>query len=328
MKRRFLFLLALGFIASHGGLSGVESAKATQVSQAQGCTIRVSNVRELVEAFDIASKNGQDDVICIQSGTYTINDTLRYDLTHRLSECGKSLTVRGEGNVIIQPARGSIDILHITTNSCKEKDKGDITIRGIIFQNGSRGVRVETEYANIRFINNTFRNNRYEGAKVWSMFGSIDFENNAFISNETGARVNHSYYGPINFRNNHFIGNVSISGAVNVESASGPITLVGNTFVNNKIMHGSATFAGSPKAIILANNVFYGNTYLGEGSRTSGSGVYISTARAAPPKNPQIPRPPNPHTIGEGIINIVNNTFSMNRSSNVGGGIYIKSEFK
>lgn len=357
MKRRFLFLLTLGFITSHGGLSGVESAKATQVSQAQECTIRVSNVRELVEAFDIASKNGQDDVICIQSGTYTINNTLEYDLTRRLSECGKSLTVRGEGNVIIQPARAN-RIVYIYTKPCSSDRNGDISIQGIIFQNASNeAIHISTKESNISITNDTFRNNKDgRAAYVHTFSGSVDFQNNAFNNNTAGGAYVYTDSGSINFKSNDFIGNVASegggayiktsSGVINfvnnlfsnnnasyyeggglkVVSSSGPITLTGNTITDNSAgrLGGGAYIYSYSGSVHLVKNTIKGN------NSKMGGGVYIEnvyhsiTLEGNMFSNNKGGAGGGAYIKSEyGIMAFTNNVFNNNNSNNSGGGVYI-----
>ncbi len=308
MKRQFVFLLTLGFIASHGGFSGVESAKATQVAQAQGCTIRVSTASELEKVVDIASHNGQDDVICIQAGTYTINNVLIYNLANRLSECGKKLTIRAEGNVIIQPAQAN-RIVYIDTKPCSSDRNGDISIQGIIFQNASNeAIHISTKESNISITNNTFRNNKDgRAAYVHTFSGSVNFQNNAFNNNTNGGVYVYTGSGPINFKNNDFSGNAARQGGgAYVETSSGAINLVDNLFNNNNSNTIYSDEGGGGLKVVSSSGpiTLTGNTITDNSAGGIGGGAYIYSYR--------------------GSVNLVKNTVKGNRS-NTGGGVYVET---
>ncbi len=292
MKRRFLFLFTLGFITSHGGLSGVESAKATQVSQAQECTIRVSNVSELENAFDIASHNGQDDVICIQAGTYTITKTLVYDLTYRRSECGRKLTIRAEGAATIKASR-AIRILFVNTYPCRSDKSGDITIQGITFQNGKENqggaVAVSTKEASIRFINNSFKNNESSdggGVYVFTSSGSVDFENNVFTDNKSrngGGVYVSAERGIIRFKNNVFNSNTAeIGGGVYVYNKQvNNLVFVNNTFTRNNATNiGGGVYVYVKEYSVFKPVEFYNNIFWNNTSKNDGYEVYVDNEKA------------------------------------------------
>ncbi|MEN3039756.1 MAG: hypothetical protein ABDI07_11535, partial [Candidatus Kryptonium sp.] len=225
-----LLLAAVGLLFSCGGGAGdgIRSALfGNRVLQPQQtCTVTVNTVDALQSALTTAQSNNQNDVICIQAGTYTVTQTLTYSTPN--GDGGKTLTIKAVGGQVVLDGGGSVQIMSINTDS--DNNGGDagghVTIEGITFQNGNisgigGGLSVKTGLANINLTNNTFSNNR------------ANYNNSANNEYEGGS-----------------------GGGVCAYSESGDITLTNNTFSNN-----SANQYGGGADVYLWNDTATGNIY-------------------------------------------------------------------
>jgi len=345
--RKPLFIslsLAAGFIASYGGGYGGDTStslasalfrdgsKALKPAQAQ-CTITVSDSNgngsidnaDIQTALNTARTNGQDDVVCIPAGTYSITRTLTYSFTSNSAECGRKLTIRADGGSVILDGGNSVQILKIDTSNCSNDTGGDITVDGITFKNGKvfifsdgGGLFIVTNNAKITIKNSAFNSNSSDdyggGAYVQTSSGSIDLTNNTFNNNTAGhgggAHVETSS-GSIDLTNNTFNNNISKfdGGGAYVSSSNGLINLIDNTFNSNQSNYGHMARGGGAyvsslsSKINLTNNKFGGNT----ARYGYGGGAYVRTS--------------------SGSIDLTNNTFSNNTADYRSGGAYVETSF-
>ncbi|MCS6875996.1 MAG: right-handed parallel beta-helix repeat-containing protein, partial [Aquificaceae bacterium] len=233
-------LAVISFLYSCGGGAGdgVKSAlfgesASLRPMQTQNCTDTVNSVSALQQALTQAQSNGQDDVICIQAGTYVVTQTLTYSTPD--GDGKKKLTIKAVGGQVVLNGNQSVRIMSIDTdsdnNSYTSDEGADVTIEGITFQNGNNssgdggGLYVKTREANITLTNNTFSGNQAQyggGAYASSGSGTVTLTNNTFSGNQ-------AQYG----------------GGAYAYSGSGTITLTNNTFSGNQARYGGGAFARS-----------------------------------------------------------------------------------
>ncbi|MDW8433977.1 MAG: hypothetical protein RMK35_04140, partial [Aquificaceae bacterium] len=189
-------LAVISFLYSCGGGAGdgVKSAlfgesASLRPMQTQNCTDTVNSVSALQQALTQAQSNGQDDVICIQAGTYVVTQTLTYSTPD--GDGKKKLTIKAVGGQVVLNGNQSVRIMSIDTdsdnNSYTSDEGADVTIEGITFQSGSStgdggGLYVKTSRASITLKNNTFSGNNAResggGAYAYSSSGTVKLENN------------------------------------------------------------------------------------------------------------------------------------------------------
>ncbi|MDW8434521.1 MAG: right-handed parallel beta-helix repeat-containing protein, partial [Aquificaceae bacterium] len=262
-----LTLLAVaGFLSSCGGGAGdgIMSAlfgEGARLRPMQTCTTTVNSVGALQQALTQAQSNNQDDVICIQAGTYQVTQTLTYITPN--GDGGHKLTIKAVGGTVTLNGNNSVQIMRIDTdsdNSASTSDaQADVTIEGITFQNGNNssgdggGLYVKTREANITLTNNTFSGNQAQyggGAYAGSGSGTVTLTNNTFSNNtaqyDGGGAYARSYSGTVTLTNNTFSGNQAQNGGgAYAYSGSGNINLTNNTFSGNQARYGGGAFARS-----------------------------------------------------------------------------------
>ncbi|MEN3029115.1 MAG: right-handed parallel beta-helix repeat-containing protein, partial [Aquificaceae bacterium] len=281
------------------------------------CTSKVSSIEQLREKLTIAQSNNQDDVICIQAGTYRVNQTLTYVTPN--GDNGHKLTIRALGQVVLD-GHSSLQIMRIITDS--NNDGGDVnahvTIEGVTFQNGRAldggGLHIRTDSANITLTNNTFIRNenvhhKGGGAYLKSISGSVTIIKNTFSNNisiiVSGGAHAETDSGTINFTNNVFSGNIAdLGGGASAYSKSGNIIIENNTFTGNS--SGSISSGGGLLAMSHHGNVTLINNTISNNSAEAGGGAFASSEK--------------------GIVNLINNTFFNNIADVDGGGAYASSE--
>lgn len=242
----------------------------------------------LLDALNIADKNGENDTINIQAGTYYTSGTV-FKYTPATNE-NYSLTIVGAGAGTTTLDGGSVSqVMQIDISGLTDDSNAHIIIKSVTFQQGysigyAGGLYVETISADISVENSEFDGNsaNWEGGGVYaySSSGSITYKNNSFSGNSAD-------YG----------------GGAYAENRTGAITITGNTFSGNSTTNnegGGAYAYSSSGTITLTNNNFNGNSANWEGG---GACVYPS----------------------RGNVILTNNTFSGNSSANYGGGAYVHS---
>ncbi|MCS7263194.1 MAG: hypothetical protein NZ560_07280, partial [Aquificaceae bacterium] len=117
-KALFVLLLAcVSLLSSCGGGAGesIRSAlfgEGARLRPMQACDITVNSVGALQQALTQAQSNNQNDVICIQAGTYQVTQTLTYITT----DGGGKLTIKALGQVVLDGGN-SVQIMKIDTDS-------------------------------------------------------------------------------------------------------------------------------------------------------------------------------------------------------------------
>ena len=173
MKSRLLFLVFLvAFLATNVALGEI---------------FNVTNPEEFQDALTTAESNGEDDTINVAEGTYNIASTLTYKTND--GDSGHTLTIQGAGaDKTVLDGGGSVQILYIDTGT----DGGDVTIKGMAFENGNGGfggVLVDSFEGTITITNNTFSGNSvgYYGGGIyaWLYYDTaiLNIYNNIFLNN-------------------------------------------------------------------------------------------------------------------------------------------------
>ena len=195
-----------------------------------GKTFNVTSPEEFQSALTIAQSNGQDDTINVAEGTYIITSTLTYSTNN--GDSGHKLTIQGAGaDKTVLVDGGGDQILDINTDADKNGGDagGDVTIKGMAFENGNAdvaggGVDVVGSSINITIKQCAFSGNsaRYDGGGVYAWLSldlaTLNIYNNIFFDNIASAGRNDgddlyigiSYEGAtVNLYNNNFSGNAN-----------------------------------------------------------------------------------------------------------------------
>ena len=159
-----------------------------------GKTFNVKTPQEFQSALTEAQSNGQDDVINVAEGTYNITSTLTYSTNN--GDSGHKLTIQGAGaDKTVFDGGGSVQIMNINTdaNNNGGDSGGDVTIKGMAFENGNGGfgggVLVDSFEGTITITNNTFSGNSvgYYGGGIyaWLYYDTaiLNIYNNIFLNN-------------------------------------------------------------------------------------------------------------------------------------------------
>ncbi len=354
MKRATLpFSLVLTFIAVIFGFN-LNSNVGYSIAFAQShCTMTVNTVQGIQKALNIASQNGRDDVICIRAGKYNVLKPLVYK-PRTYSECRTKITIIAVGGNVVLNGMGKTSILVMDKEKCGSSDEGYITVEGLTFQNGEKGLYISTKKADVYIRGNTFISN-VVGAVVESESGSITFTKNKFIRNgssygiDGGGAYACSMTGSINFERNIFNENIVESyandtlgsgGGVFACSVSGSINFTNNIFNRNVSRPtGDRLINGGGGAYVYLESgslVFKGNTFTGNYAKEGEGGgvaVYLGTGLGVFTNNLFVNNKAetgggiNVYSEG-GLLFIVNNTFSNNSSNIDGGGVYLSLSLK
>ncbi len=277
------------------------------------------------QALNIAMSNGQDDVICVKAGTYTINDRLRF---YGISGENNSITIVGEtdssGESLVElDGSNSSQILNINLclwngSSCSfDAPDKKVRIENFILKNGysnryGGGLGVYTNSSLIEIKNIRFENNRagYHGGGfiLWSVSGDIKVENISAKQNQApyygGGGILWSKKGNITVYNSSFQkNNAQIGGGLLIFSREGSISLDNDVFSENISTgrSGGLDAYSQKKVVSLKNSQFYKNT----SERSAGGALLWSR---------------------EGSVLAENNSFKENHSGNVAGGLFVRTD--
>jgi hypothetical protein len=317
------------------------------LSSLQGATFNVTTVTEFQNALTTAENNGEDDIINVAAGTYTLSTALAFN-----SSENHSLTVNGnnspvlDGNNTVQ----AMNIINFGTNA-------SISINGLTIKNGiadyGGGLYVETDIANISLQNCTFEDNTGNiicgGANCYSVSGDIQVESCTFINNSapnTSGYPNGTAGGlfvqtedpgtTITLSDSYFSENFAMRDAAGAMlyplGNNSTVNANNNTFSNNTANEfGGGCWIRCPGG--NASIEYNYNTLTQNKAETAGSGggTYIEIESGS------INAGYNDHNQNtaiwdgaglwienqNGTIDLTRNTFTQNQSSNNGGGINI-----
>ncbi len=274
------------------------------------------------DALDKAEADHDDSTIIVASGTYnvSISGTLHYS------------TADGDGKLSIQAqdpdhrpvldGKNSVQIMNIDNDNDANGGDGEanITINGLIFQNGNNnykggGLYVNTDNAAINVINSLFENNTSTygggGAYLESVSGNLTVSNSSFENNTSsgygGGAILYSANGNLAVvSNSHFSQNNADSsgGGAALGSKNGNITVSDSTFSQNNAAHGSdggALLKSESGNVTVNNSSFENNT----ASDVCGGAELRSES---------------------GNVTISNSSFSHNDGGEAGGGAMLYSE--
>jgi len=243
-------------------------------------TFNVSTEQELLQALATASNNGEDDVINLSAGTFSIKNVGSSNFKYE-AKSGEnfSLTITGAGmdKTIIDGKNATGSLLYISSTG-----SGSITIKNLTLKGG------ETTFTD---IDGTF--NFTGGGLYSSVEGDVLIENVKFTQNSAGMGSAGGAYvrsgkGNITIRNCMFYRNVSKTGAGiyiaigdywgNLSSAS--LNLYNNIFYQNGGYQGVGFYI-SPNTtgqINIINNTVMGNIIFNNSSPDTSYGVggYLS----------------------------------------------------
>jgi hypothetical protein len=268
------------------------------ISPVKGATFNVSNPSEFQTALTTAAANGQDDVVNVAAGSYSVTSTLQYS-----SGENYALTISGAGsNTTILDGGNNVRILSITTNLAN----ADVTMQNLGFQNGATtesggGLQISVTSASIALGNCLVNDCTATG--VNSVGGGAN------LTTDTGdITVTASI-----FRDNTSSGNV---GGLFTGTNSGIINLTNCTFDQNSVLNaggstyfgdggGAMLYSGGTSQINIRGNTFTGNVASG-GDNPDGGGMMVYPLGAA------------------STVTMENNTFTNNRAGLGGGGCDVR----
>ena len=193
-----------------------------------GKTFNVTNPDGFQVALTEAQSNKEDDTINVAAGTYNITSTLHYSTYN--GDSGHKLTIQGAGaDKIVLDGGGSVQILYINTDADNNGGDagGDVTIRGMAFENGNGGngggVYVHGSSINITIKESTFSGNSASygwgggvyghlsnDSAILNVYNNILFNNTANDGDDlyVNSDGDGNYIGStINLYNNDFSGN-------------------------------------------------------------------------------------------------------------------------
>ncbi|MHC1725987.1 MAG: right-handed parallel beta-helix repeat-containing protein [Syntrophobacteraceae bacterium] len=263
-----------------------------------GATFNVDSPAEFQAALNTAAANGQDDVVNVAAGSYSVTSTLQY-----ASDDNHALTINGAGsNTTILDGGNDVRILSITTNLAT----ADVTIQDLGFRNGATtegggGLQISVMSASITLNRCLVRD--------CSATGGSSVGGGANLTSDTGVITVTSS----TFRENTSSGNV---GGLFTGTNSGTINLTNCTFYRNSVSNsgGSTYFGDGGGAMVYSDGTsrfnIHGNTFTGNvasgGDNPDGGGMMV-------------------YPLGENsTVTMENNTFTDNRAGLGGGGCDVR----
>lgn len=220
-------------------------------------TFNVSTPSQLETALSTAESNGEDDLINISTGTYSLTASLSYD-TQKFDE-KQALTLQGvDGDVILDGKNLNSRPLFIRTANA------DLTIRDISITNG---YAQEGDNGAGLFVNISGGDFFLENCKITNCFAGAFY----FTNSGGGAYITAGGGSNVSIRNCVIAGNTAKGegGGLYLNLINGTLTFLNNTVVNNlnktSIVEGGGgiflrLFFDSVVAHIY-NNILWGNSY-------------------------------------------------------------------
>lgn len=278
----------------------------------QAAVFNVTDVTQLQNTLTTAGSNSEDDNINIAAGTYTVMSTLTY--TAAVTE-NFILTIEGAGaDETILDGGNTNRILLINTTNLTDDSNAHISIKGLIFQEGSSGdgggLYTRTNSADVKLEDSRFNRNSATGygggAYLNSSGGTATITNNIFSNNSADHRGGGTYVNGMEttiltantFSNNS--ADLGVGGGIYADASWGTLILTKNTFTENASTGsaGGAYLDGSPHGVITATS----NTFTSNSSGTWAGGAYVTGDLET--------------------VSFTNNTLSNNSASHLGGGLY------
>ena len=313
----------------------------------KAAVFNVSNSTELQNALNTAASNGEDDVINVASGTYTLSATLTFN-----SSENHSLTITGSDDPILD-GNSTVQVMNIVNFG----SNASISITGLVIRNGvadyGGGLYAETDFANILMQNCSIENNTGNiicgGANLYSTSGDIQVENCTFNDNSapnTSGYPNGTAGGlfvqtenpgtTITLTDSYFSGNFAMRDAGGAMlyplGGNSTVSAQNNTFDNNTANEfGGGCWIRCPGGNATVEYHYNNLTDNKAQNAGSGGGSYIEI------ESGDINASYNEHTGNSaiwdgaglwienqnGAIELTENTFQQNQASNNGGGINI-----
>ena len=225
---------------------------------APGAEFPVSDITSFQAALNTAMSNGEDDVISVASGTYTLGATLTYTLTAQSTE-NYSLTIEGAGkDETILDGNNTVQVLNIYAEYMPDDSNAHFIVRNMTLQNGNNAGQAA-------------------GLSIWSNYGDMTVENCAFINNAStgssygdggGARLRSQSGGDITVKDCEFSGNSAYYGggawAISYGTSSTFVQFTNNRFINNsaRSSYGGSYAHGWKGTVTFSTNLFDGNSAL------------------------------------------------------------------
>ena len=301
-----------------------------------GETFTVSNPAQFQNALTAAESNGEDDIIYVNPGTYSITNTLTY-----ISTENKSLTIRAADltNPPILDGGSSVRIMKIDTST--GDNKVSIVIKGLILRNGyakdldfrgtncnGGGLEIITSEANVRISNSRFIDNYADcnGGGVYItgdggttsspqkiLINKTIFKNNKanndkggglYVEISTGAST-------LEVRESIFSNNTAkyYGGGAYINTLNANTTIIGISGSTFSACSSSRQGGGLYAVILDGEIAINGSSIIANESGSNGGGAYILTRT--------------------GKIAILSSDFIDNRTTNTlgsgGGGLYAQT---
>lgn len=254
MHRLFVFLIAIAIFQTEPVLGAC-----------------VSNTNQLAAALVAAQNNGQDDVIRVVAGTYTLAAGLTFTSTEI-----HSLTISGGWDATCQAQTAAFSVLdgqHLYQPLDIENDNGDtavdrLSIQGGVapaagFGGGGGGLRVSSVGGDVKIDLCEFIGNRSDGyaggVSAGTNTGTLTIRNNLVFANHAFA-----FGGLFLFQDSgvaYVVGNTVVAN-YDTDAAAGGLTIGGNaTFALadnilwNNNQNAGADLAASATHIRIANDI-------------------------------------------------------------------------
>lgn len=287
------------------------------ISPANAAIFNVSSAAQLTQALTDAAKNGEDDVVKIQQGTYVGNFV--YASAEANGVIIEGGYTSGFTSRVVDPANTVLDgdeLLNVLVLSAPNQQAAFL-VEGVTLQNGSAsdgGGLYVNSHGEITLTNNTISRN----------FCSA--------SNGRGGGVYVSEYSTVTLTNNTITGNTAIFNGGGVYMSNCTVTLTSNTISENFSNYGGGVY-GYVNTATLTNNTITGNT----SNYGNGGGVYFSYSTVTL-RNNTISE--NVASNGGGVYvcenvggvsltgNIITDNYCWNGNAEIGGGggVYVYTE--
>ena len=222
-------------------------------------TLLVSNILELRSALATVAGNGQDDVIVLSDGLYSLSDGLGGPLQVTENEPFK-LTLRAlNTHQAVLDGAGAFRILEVISTA-----ESSLEIDGLIFQNGysEEGAgALEFDVKQTQVKRAVFLNNDGGAIAVYGDYSrgeTILIENSRFIGTTSGPAISHTgYYSPLEVVSSYFEGN---AGAIEARVYYSDAVIQNSIFVNNtgeSHLNAVVLNGGAQERKVILNSLFY-----------------------------------------------------------------------
>ena len=273
IKKKLIFSLLTGFAV---------------INNVYAKDFHVADTSYLIAALQEAATNGEDDVIYIKTGVYTVGNPIIY---HPIASEHYSLTIKPEdpnGLVVLQrnvdaevlkadfsdvvgKAGITLESIYIGDYVTQDyKKSGLLTIIGKDLNVKISNCNFNGSFSNVKNSNITLRLSNSTFESIGNLFFRTSSQNAGAISLEGNNNK-------ILLEKNDFYSNKSIKGTVYLNTDNSDIIAINNRFNNNIVYYddlnakSGIVLEGNDNNVYLLDNYFFGNI-----SNSDGGSIYIS----------------------------------------------------